>query len=378
MTALSTARMVTGSTILETLDAKLAADAVIYKGALCGFKNGYLVNWVSSDTDIKHPCIAIHELENVIDNMGGAAGDLTCPVKFIRPKYLYRFANDSAPNAIAQANIGGDAWGKDDQTVSASSASSTRSRVGTPWLVITTNTRGYPVGVYVEPEVPGPDYTILESLLSTVNGNGASMVGIEDAGAFTSASNVEAALAELYQNAKSIQGTIVLMPQDFILLTGAPLAVFSNGASAVPGTAIVDSKASAIRWNNNATLDGVLASFLMPADCDITANATLTIRASKVGATVGDAVTFDVALYNQVVGALHDADSNFGGTTGAMTGNATSKTIQAVTLSITAANLAAYPASVTISIKPTDGTLGTDDLVFLSAVITYKKKLLTS
>lgn len=378
MTALATARMVTGASILEGLDAKLAANAVIYKGALCGFKAGYLVPWVSSDTDIKHPCIAIPELENVIDNTGGSAGDLSCPIKFIRPKYLYRFANDSAPNALAQADIGGDAWGKDDQTVSASSASSTRSRVGTPWLVITTNTRGYPVGVYVEPEAPGPDYTILASLADDGNGNGASMVAIEDAGAFTSETDVEGALQEIYQDLKSAQGHIDLMPQDFILLTGAPLAIFANGASAVPGTAIVDSKASAIRWNNNATLDGVLTSFLMPPDADITANMTLTIRASKTGATLADAVTFDVGAYNQVVGALHDADSNYGGTTGAMTGDATAKTIQAVTLTLALANLAASPASVTLSIKPTDSTLGTDDLVLLSVRITYQKKLLTS
>lgn len=160
MTALSTARMVTGASVIDGIDAKLAANAVIYKGALCGFKAGYLVNWVSSDTGIKHPCIAIPEMENAIDNTGGSAGDLTCPVKFIEPKYLYRFANDDSPNNIAQANIGGDAWGKDDQTVSASSASGTRSRVGTPWLVITSNTRGYPVGVYVEPEGPGADASL--------------------------------------------------------------------------------------------------------------------------------------------------------------------------------------------------------------------------
>lgn len=160
MTALATARMIDGARTIETLDAKLAANAVIYKGALCGFKAGYLVNWVSSDTGIKHPCIAIPELALVVDNTGGSAGDATCPVKFIKPKQLYRFANDDSPNNIAQANIGGDAWGKDDQTVSASSASGTRSRVGTPWLVTTTNTRGYPTGVYVEPEGPGADASL--------------------------------------------------------------------------------------------------------------------------------------------------------------------------------------------------------------------------
>lgn len=186
------------------------------------------------------------------------------------------------------------------------------------------------------------------------------------------------ALAGLYANAQSTQGMVSLPPAAFILLTGAPLAIFANGASAVPGSAIVDSKARAIRWNNNATLDGVLASFAVPPDLDITANATLTIYASKTGATSGDAVTFDVGAYNQVVGALHDADTNYGGTTSAMTGAATAKTEQAVTLTLTAANLAASPASVTLTIKPTDGTLGTDDLVFLGARLTYTKKLLAS
>lgn len=169
-------------------------------------------------------------------------------------------------------------------------------------------------------------------------------------------------------------GVIALMPQDFVLLTGAPLAIFADGASAVPGTAIVDSKASAIRWNNNATLNGIMTSFLMPIDADITANATVTIRASKVGATLADAVTFVVGAFNQVVGALHDADTDYGGTSSAMVGDAATKTIQAVTRTLALANLAAYPASVTLTVKPTDGTLGTDDLVVHSVVITYKKK----
>ena len=173
-------------------------------------------------------------------------------------------------------------------------------------------------------------------------------------------------------------GTITLKPSDFYLLTGAPLAIFADGASAVPGSALVDSKAFGIRWNNNATLNGIVTSFQMPEDADIAANMTLHIRASKTGATVGDAATFTVTAYNQVVGALHDADTNFGGTSSAMTGNATAKTIQDVTLTLALANLAAPPASVTLSIKPTDGTLGTDDLVFHGAHITYKKKLVAS
>jgi hypothetical protein len=101
------------------------------------------------------------------------------------------------------------------------------------------------------------------------------------------------------------------------------------------------------------------------------------IQAAKVGATSGDLPTFAVGAYNSVVGALYDADTNFGGTSGAMT-NAATKTIQSVSVSLALADLAAYPARVSLSVKPTDGTLGTDDLVMLGARIVYTKKLLTS
>lgn len=182
---------------------------------------------------------------------------------------------------------------------------------------------------------------------------------------------------EFYTNAASTQGVIELPVSAFRLATGAPLAVFADGASAVPGTEYTASEAETIRWNNHATPNAVLTSRQMPPDLDITANATLVIHASKIGATGGDLPTFLVTAFNQVVGALHDADANFGGTSGAMT-NAATKTIQSVSLTLALANLAAFPARTTLTIKPTDGTLGTDDLVFHGAHILYTKKLLTS
>lgn len=185
-------------------------------------------------------------------------------------------------------------------------------------------------------------------------------------------------IAAINNSLESSLGHIDLSPANFVLLTGAPLAAFANGASAVPGTAIVDSKLFAIRWNNNATLDGVLASFRMPEDCDIAANMIARVYASKTGATLADAPTFAIGAYNQVVGALHDADANFGGTTGAMTGDAAAKTEQAVSVTLALANLAASPAGVTLTVKPTDGTLGTDDLVMHGVRIYYTKKLVAA
>lgn len=219
---------------------------------------------------------------------------------------------------------------------------------------------------------PLPSSAILGS---TTAGNGADAVGYPDLGSFTAQTTTGGAINEIYASLKATDGIIVLPASSFYLLTGAPLAIFANGASAVPGSALVESEAFGIRWNNNATLDGVVTSYLVPPDMDITANATLHVRAAKIGATVGDAVTFDVGAFNQVVGATYIADANYGGTTSAMTGDATTKTVQDVTLTLALADLAAYPATVTLTVKPTDGTLGTDDLLLLSVYVVYKKKL---
>ncbi len=40
--------------------------------------------------------------------------------------------------------------------------------------------------------------------------------------------------------------------------------------------------------------------------------------------------------------------------------------------------MAAYPAAIELTIKPKDGTLGTDDVIVLAAWIEYKKKLLAA
>lgn len=156
--------------------------------------------------------------------------------------------------------------------------------------------------------------------------------------------------------------------------TGAKLAVFADGASATPGTELTDSKAICIRWNNHATPTVVGCQVGIPRDFNAAVNATLKFNVSKTGATVGDATTITAALYNQVPGALHDADSNFGGATNAVTGNATSKTIATLSRTLALADLASYPSSMTVQFGPTAGTLGTDDFHVHRAWIEYTRK----
>jgi hypothetical protein len=137
----------------QTLNAAVAAGVLIWKGAKCGFKGGYLYPWTDNDPELAHPCEAIPELHKgggdgtKVDNTDGADGAVYCEVDFGAEKTCMLMVNDTdAP--ITQANIGGDAWGLDDQTVTA--APGTRSRLGTPWFLYGSNTFGFRQGVYVE------------------------------------------------------------------------------------------------------------------------------------------------------------------------------------------------------------------------------------
>lgn len=147
MTAISTQRMTGLQLPMRTLKASVAADEIIRKGAKCGFKDGYLYAWGSVE-GLRHPCIAIlSTLQTEVDNTGGEDGDLTADVDFLVEKILYPFANDTG-TPIAQAHIGGTAYGLDDQTVTADGAG--KSAVGTPWIISTGGGTSLRAGVYVE------------------------------------------------------------------------------------------------------------------------------------------------------------------------------------------------------------------------------------
>lgn len=154
---------------------------------------------------------------------------------------------------------------------------------------------------------------------------------------------------------------------------GTPLAIFSGGASTVPGLTLANEKIG-IRWNNHATPDPIGTTFTVPADMDCTQASTLYLLAHKVGATVGDAVTWTVTAFSTGDADLADADANFGGASSAMTGDAATKTMQLESLTL-AADTMDNGDQVSITVQPTDGTLGTDDVVLCAVYLSYKKKL---
>lgn len=153
---------------------------------------------------------------------------------------------------------------------------------------------------------------------------------------------------------------------------GTALADFADGASNTPGYSAGD-ESFGIRWNNAAAPDPISCSVTVPQDIDTSADVTINILAAKVGATVGDATTWTVEVFNNVDGALYDADTNYGGTSSAMTGDAATKTCQLETLTLAAANLPAAGSQMVITIQPTDGTLGTDDVILLGVSLVYTR-----
>lgn len=305
------------------------------------------------------------------NNTSGADGALSVNLA----QGVFRRKN-SATSACVAATVGKVVYAEDGETVRIASGAT------------------YPVaGVFLGFEADGTtplvfvsavlNYLLAQGTLSSnlaaiTNGLGASLIGIEDAGGFTSAADVEAALAELYQALISVQGTVDIPIQTFVDVAGTQLTTFADGASDQPGIELTESEGFGIRWNNHAAPLAVMSSFRIPADADITANMTVHVIAAKVGATVGDAVTWDIACFGQVVGATYIADADFGGTSSAMTGDATTKTIQDETLTLALADLPAVNSNVTMTLKPTAGTLGTDDVIVFAVRVNYTKKLLTS
>jgi hypothetical protein len=163
------------------------------------------------------------------------------------------------------------------------------------------------------------------------------------------------------------------------LAAGTPLAAWAStsGASSSPGITLDNSKAVCPKWNNNATQTAIWTHAEMPADLDVTKPVVVRALLSKSGATTGDATTLDVAIFLQVPGALEDATTGtlgLGGTTNALVGNLTALTVSEVSYTIAANTLTAAPCRMSISVKPTNGTLGTDNAQLNRLWIEYTPK----
>lgn len=201
-------------------------------------------------------------------------------------------------------------------------------------------------------------------------------VGIADAGSLVTATEVEAAIQEAFRHIKSAQKFLNIPLGSWQEADGTALADF-GGDSTTPGFNAGD-ESFGIRWHNQGNPDPISTAIPYPPDLDPAANVIIHILAAKVGATVGDAVTWTIEAFENINGALYDADADFGGASSAMTGDATSKTCQEETLVLALANITGAPGTLTLTLQPTDGTLGTDDVILLGVWLEYTGKTLTS
>lgn len=189
---------------------------------------------------------------------------------------------------------------------------------------------------------------------------------------------VETSLTELYQDTLSTQKVMRIPLTTFLDADGDPLAKFVSEAQPSFGYNLADSEALCLRWNNHATPGAALCQVALPPDLDDTAPAQLEFLCSKSGATLADATTLTITAFLIAAGDLHDADADAGGVTNALTGDAPAKTTAVLTRTIAAADIQPGARSMTFTVKPTDGLLGTDDLLVHDVRLRYKAKLLTS
>jgi predicted RecA/RadA family phage recombinase len=212
----------------------------------------------------------------------------------------------------------------------------------------------------------------------TTAGNAGIGLCIEDADTTDTEVFVDLEPGDVMLHLTSAQKTLPVALLGATELDGTILAAFGDGASPTPGIDTLGNEAIGIRWNNHATPDPVIISVPIPTDLDASADLTVHVLAAKTGATLADATTFDVGVFFLTSGMLYASDADCGGTTDAMDGDATANTLQEVSVTVSATDISGAPGVITLTLQPTDGKLGTDDVIVVGFWIEYTGKLLTS
>ena len=324
----------------------IAANVLILKGTIVAVNaTGYAV--VGVDDNNAFP--AVGKASSTVDNRttapsGGGAG-----AELIEVEYgVHGWAFDGTTPVAGQV-----VYVLDNQTVTLDSDSGTRGIAG-----------------YVSEVVGTTCYVLMGPTV-------AGQIVI----AATEASQLDTAqtdITNLETDATTAYAQVEIPIASFLDADGDPLAKFVSDDNTTFGFNLADSEALNLRWNNHATPGTALTQVSLPYDLDDTAAAYLEFLCSKSGATVGDATTLTLTAYITAAGDLHDADANCGGVTNALTGDAAAKTTAVLSRTIAAADIPANARSMTFTVTPTAGTLGTDDLMIHSVRLRYKREQMTS
>ncbi len=298
-----------------------------------------------------------------VDNTDGSDGDLRCKVL---TGQIFLFANGTSTDACSEATLMfTPVYMSDDHTVYDNSASDTLKAAGRFCGMEPDGKVRVFVGMGAVGELPVAD---------------AADIAIADAGLYTSASEVEAALQELYLDANTANASFSVPLTGWLDADGDPLVKFVADNVGTVGYNLADSEALNLRWNNYPSNPGVTAicQFALPADLDDAAAIVLQFLCSKSGATVGDATKITYAAYIVSSGDLHDADTVVTGDTNALVGDATAKTTATLTATIGASDVPVGAMSMTLKIFPKSGLIETDDFLVHAVRVKYTRKRQTS
>lgn len=354
MTALAIERMTNFAGVIPSRGTyPIKANVRIFKGAIVGIDSAGRA--MPGDT-IANGCLTVvGKASATYDNrtgsvLGGAADAVNVEVEY--GVYQYDFKTGGGDD-IAADDVGKVCFVVDDHTVALTNNTDTRAIAG-----LISEFRDSKPYVWMGPHV-------------------AAILVI----AATEASQLDTAQIDvdaLQADAATSNAFVHIPLTSFVDADGDPLAKFVSAGTPTFGFNLADSEAFNIRWNNDATPGTALCQVALPPDLDDTAAAQLEFLCSKSGATVGDATTLTITAFLIGAGDLHDADANAGGVSDALVGNAVAKTTKKLTLTIAAGDIQAGARSMTFTVTPTAGTLGTDDLMIHDVRLRYTRKIQTS
>jgi hypothetical protein len=205
----------------------IAANTKILKGTLVGLdSSGRAIAATTAATTVRVVGKASSTVNNLTGSeLGGAAAAADLEVEF----GTFDWANSAGADEIAADDVGKLCYAVDNQTVALTSDGGTRQIAG-----LIAGFYNSKVQVWTNPIVP-VFYDTLTDLASTANAKGASLIGIEDAGLYTTAATVEAVTQELLS--KRIQRRTLTATHATITAAAATETI--NIGAALPANATI-------------------------------------------------------------------------------------------------------------------------------------------
>ncbi len=320
MTATTVARLPKTSGILPAKGTMgIAANTLLLKGTLAvKDTNGY-ANVPAAGRNAVGVLASTYDNRTTSRYSSGAAAEINAEIDFGEFEFPY---SGTAPK------MGEVLFVIDNQTVGVDSSGGTRGTAG--YCVNPPDTTAGTVRLYIGPHV--------SSAYADVS----------------AVSSVATAASTKTNNLAVVEIPIGL--GNFRKADGTAVAAFANGT--VDGFALVDSEAFGIRWNDDV-FTAFWADVRLPTDLDTGSAVELHFLVSKIGSTDTTAV-LTVSAFRNRAGVTHDAGSDLGGNTTAISSATKTPVDKSVALATTAAG-----DNISFSVVPS-AALDDDDLVLLA------------